>query len=296
METLELVIMEDGDQEHVQVDQRSALSRLEEILLSLGSVVIGFSGGVDSTFLLKVARDVLGRERVRAVIGISETYPERELVEAVRLAEEIDAEYETVRTEETDVLKFAENPPDRCYYCKTELYEKLEGIRARIGFGAVIDGTNADDTHEFRPGLRALHEQSVCSPLAEAGLTKFAIRERSRELGLTTADKPSFACLSSRFPYGMAIDRDKLKRIDKAENILRDMGFLAVRVRFHDARTARIELGTKELMRAIEPAHREQIVTALKALDFTYVTLDLQGFRSGSMNEVLTEETKQGYL
>jgi uncharacterized protein len=286
--------------EPIVTDSSSSVSekfeQLQEVIRSLGSVVIGFSGGVDSTFLLKVARDVLGRENVRAVIGISETYPERELLEAMHLADAIDAEYETVRTEETDVLKFQENPPDRCYYCKNELYTKLEMIRERLGFGAILDGTNADDTKEFRPGMRALGERSVRSPLAEAGLTKNEIRILSHKAGLPTADKPSFACLSSRFPYGMSIDREKLKCIDAAENVLHDLGFRVVRVRFHDDRTARIELGANEVERAAKQEMRERISNELKALGFTYITLDLSGFRSGSMNEVLSEEQKRSYL
>lgn len=270
------------------------LAELQQILTRLGSIVVGFSGGVDSSFLLKVARETLGKNNVLAVIGISETYPERELAEAMRLAEEIDVDYRTTRTEETDVLKFAENPPDRCYYCKSELYSKLQTIQHQIGFAAVADGTNADDTSEFRPGLRALSEQEIASPLALAGLTKNEIRELSRRYGLSTAEKPSFACLSSRFPYGTSIDREKLKKIDSAENALYDLGFSVVRVRYHDDRTARIEFAKKELGRAIDLS--EKIVRALGALGFTYVTLDLQGFRSGSMNEVLTAEEKNSYL
>jgi uncharacterized protein len=272
------------------------LDALKLILRQLGSVVIGFSGGVDSSLLLRVSRETLGKDNTLAVIGISETYPERELAEAMRLADEIDVNYRTTRTEETDVLKFKENPPDRCYYCKSELYTKLEAIRSQLDFGAIIDGTNADDTSEFRPGLRALSEQAVRSPLAEAGLTKAEIRELSRSYGLSTAEKPSFACLSSRFPYGTAIDREKLKTIDAAENLLYDLGFRIVRVRYHDERTARIELSPAELMRAMEPVNRETIVSGLRDLGFTYVTLDLQGFRSGSMNEVLTDAEKKSYL
>lgn len=271
-------------------------SRFRKIIRSLGTVVIGFSGGVDSTYLLAVSREVLGRDNVLAVIGISESYPERELREAVKLVEELDVEFETVRTEETDVVKFAENPPDRCYYCKSELFTKLTAIRDRLGFSFILDGTNADDLKEFRPGTRARTEKDVESPLAEAGLTKGEIRVLSARMGLRTADKPSFACLSSRFPYHTAIDREKLKRIDRAENILFDLGFRAMRVRYHDDRTARIEVASTDIARLASEAIRIAIVNELKSLGFTYVTLDMEGFRSGSMNEVLTPEEKRQYL
>ncbi|HET6512453.1 MAG TPA: ATP-dependent sacrificial sulfur transferase LarE, partial [Candidatus Kapabacteria bacterium] len=278
---IELPIAEPAfDPSLLEVKERSLLGALR----SLGSVVIGFSGGVDSTLLLACAKEALGSDKVMAVIGISETYPERELQEAMRLADLIGIPYRTVRTEETDVLKFQENPPDRCYYCKTELFSKLEPIRDSLGFSHVIDGTNLDDLGEFRPGTRARTEQEVLSPLANANLTKSEIRELSRRRGLPTSEKPSYACLSSRFPYHTSIDKAKLKRIDAAENLLYDLGFKVVRVRYHDDKTARVEIGVKEFAKLLAEDVRLAVVEGLKSLGFVYITLDLQGFRSGSMN------------
>jgi len=269
-------------------------STLRATVANMDGVVIGFSGGVDSTLLLKVAKDILGNG-VLAVIGRSETYPTREYTEAISLAEEIGVNVRVVRTEETDVLKFQENPPDRCYYCKTELFGKLKVIADERGFRWIADGTNADDVRDFRPGMKAINEKEVRSPLLEAGLTKQEIRELSRYLELPTWDKPSFACLSSRFPYGFGITKENLMKIDQAETFLRDLGFRYFRVRHHDDKTARIEVGKDEIKRLADDELRMKIVSELKKLGFTYVTLDLQGYRTGSMNEVLTTEVQKQY-
>lgn len=273
---------------------QSKLDRLRAILREMESVAIGYSGGVDSTLLLRVANDVLGQRAV-AMIGRSETYPTREFEEAVRLAGTLGARCVVVDTEETDDLKFRENPADRCYYCKTELFGKLDGIAARENLRWIADGTITDDLGDFRPGMKAKSEKNVRSPLLEAGLNKSEVREISKELQLPTWDKPAFACLSSRFPYGTGITRENLTRVDTAESFFRDHGFRFFRVRFHDETTARIEVGTEEIARMLDPAFRESVVSRMKSLGFVYVTLDLQGYRSGSMNEVLTDETKQRY-
>jgi uncharacterized protein len=275
-------------------ETQSKLHRLRAILREMESVAIGYSGGVDSTLLLRVAIEVLGPRAV-AMIGRSETYPTREFEEAVRLAGAMGARAIVVHTEETDDLKFRENPANRCYYCKTELFGKLGGIAKSENLRWIADGTITDDLADFRPGMKAKTEMKVRSPLLEAGLSKAEVREISKDLDLPTWDKPAFACLSSRFPYGTGITRDNLSRVDAAESFLRDHGFRFFRVRFHDAATARIEVGTEEIPRLLDPVFRDAVVARLKDLGFVYVTLDLQGYRTGSMNEVLSDESKQRF-
>ncbi len=257
--------------------------QLRADLSALGSVAVAFSGGVDSTFLLWAAREALG-DRVLAVTASSCSFPRRELDEAKRFCVEKGIDQVVVRSEELEIEGFRNNPPDRCYLCKKELFEKILAIARERGMAAVAEGSNLDDEGDYRPGLRAIRELGVESPLKKAGLTKAEIRDLSRQAGLPTWDKPSFACLASRFPYGESITAEKLAMVDKAEQAVLDRGFSQVRVRIH-GNVARIEVPAEDLDRLM--AARGEIAAAVHAAGFAYAALDLDGYRTGSMNEVL---------
>jgi len=263
----------------------SKFEKLKNLLGEMGKVLVAFSGGVDSSFLLKVAVDVLG-ENVLAVIASSETYPEKERDEAVKLAKRLNVRYEVIQTKELENPDFAHNPPERCYFCKMELFSKLKDIAESEGIPHVLDGSNFEDTSDFRPGAKAAEELGVRSPLKEVGLVKQEIRQLSKYVDLPTWNKPSMACLSSRFPYFTEIEPESLKQVAQAEEFLKGLGFNQVRVRHH-GQIARIEIEPQEFSKIVEKATKEKIINAFKKFGFIYIALDLAGFRSGSMNEPL---------
>lgn len=259
------------------------LEKLKNALKAMGSVVIAYSGGVDSTFLLSVAADVLG-ENVLAVTARSSTYPVREFNEASEFIKKLDVKHIVIDSEELGIEGFSQNPVNRCYYCKKELFTKVRDIAVQNGIKYVADGSNLDDLDDYRPGLQALKELGIVSPLREAGLTKDEIRELSKEMALPTWDKPAFACLASRFPYGQEITGEKLSMIEKAEQFLLDCGFRQVRVRHH-GEIARIEVARQERSRFFDLELMDKVHAKFTELGFRYVALDLRGYRTGSMNE-----------
>ncbi len=262
-------------------DKEQALRRW---LRGVRTLVVAFSGGVDSSYLAFIAKQELG-DRVLAVTGRSPSLSAAEVADVTQFVTRYGLRHTFLETHELDNPAYVANPPDRCYFCKQELFTQLQALAAREGFAVIGDGTNADDLHDVRPGRRAAAEQGVVSPLAACGLTKAEIRERSRYWGLPTADKPASPCLASRIPYGQPVTIGKLTVIERGEQALRALGFRDVRLRHHD-RLARIEIAPAELPRALDPVMVTRLVAALKPLGFAFITLDLEGFRSGALNHV----------
>ncbi|GBE54888.1 GMP synthase [glutamine-hydrolyzing] [archaeon BMS3Bbin15] len=258
-------------------------SLLSEWFMTRGKVIVAFSGGVDSGVLAAAARKTLGTNAL-AITADSSTMPRRELEDAIKLAREIGIAHEVIKEDELEDSRFVENPPERCYFCRSRLAEALKRIAEARGFSTIVDGANASDLEEHRPGLKALKEQGIESPLLELGFTKKDVREIAAYFNLRVEQKPSQACLASRIPYGEIITRDRLRAVERAEDFLLSLGFSQVRVRSH-GNIARIELPENEIPRAIE--FRRKISEKLEALGFSYITLDLKGYRSGSMDEVL---------
>ena len=269
----------------IETSAQTKYEQLKSNLLQLERLVVSFSGGVDSTFLLKAAHDVLGNN-VIAVSARSSTFPQRELNEAAAFTETHKIEHIIIDSEELEVDGFSSNPPNRCYLCKRELLGKIRTVADAHGIAHIAEGSNADDEGDYRPGMQAVQESNVLSPLRQVGLTKNEIRQLSKELELPTWNKQSFACLSSRFPYGETITKERLQRIDLAEQFLLDNGFRQVRVRFH-GNLARIETDEEGFQKLSDSELRKRIHSQFKEIGFDYVAMDILGYRTGSMNETL---------
>ncbi|MDD5524549.1 MAG: ATP-dependent sacrificial sulfur transferase LarE [Smithella sp.] len=267
------------------MERQDALKQLEYNIGEKGSLAVAYSGGVDSTFLLKVAHDVL-QDRVIAVTAQSSTFPERECKEAAEFTRSAGIKHIIIQSEELEIEGFTDNPPHRCYLCKYELFSKIKEVAGKHGIKHIAEGSNIDDLGDYRPGMKAIKELGIISPLKDAGLGKDVIRKLSKQMRLLTWDKQSFACLASRFPYGEKITKEKLAMVDRAEQCLLSFGFKQVRVRHHGD-TARIEVAEAERPKFFDLELMDNVYKQFREIGFAYTALDLQGYRTGSMNEVI---------